>query len=616
MMSLSKGTFTFSGVLGVYAKGFMFDIGTAVFFVVLYALWLLALPKRLNNSLFNRIVTYAGFSLIIFIITFSFFAEFAFWQEFESRFNFIAVDYLVYTYEVINNINESYPLPILISGMLVFVLLIVWLFKKLHIFQHTFTSNTPFKIRLTYTLSIFATGLFYLFFVKNSWAETSRSRYENELSKTGIWSFFQAFKSNELDYDVFYKTIDNAKAFGIVRQTLDGSGVSFSKNPLSIRRQIASTDSLRKPNVIMITVESLSADFLVTFGNKDNITPVLDSLAANSVLFTDLYATGNRTVRGMEALSLSVPPTPGNSIVRREGNEGLFNVGTIFKKAGYSRTFFYGGDGYFDNMNQFFGSNGFDIVDHGKDQLLADKFPAPHHFIPKENIHFENAWGISDEDLYDAVVRDADQKAAAQQPFYDFVMTTSNHKPYTYPENKINIPSGSGRSGAVRYTDYAIGEFIKNIKNKPWYANTIIVIVADHCASSAGKNEIDISKYHIPAMIINLGQKRTIDKMCSQIDIYPTLFNMLGWNYESNLFGKNVLAENYSPRIIVGTYQKLAYMKGDSLTILGPQKTVENFIYDRKNNQQNPALFIYPAEEAISQYQIAYKLFKNGGMKE
>jgi phosphoglycerol transferase MdoB-like AlkP superfamily enzyme len=198
-------------------------------------------------------------------------------------------------------------------------------------------------------------------------------------------------------------------------------------------------------------------------------------------------------------------------------------------------------------------------------------------------------------------------------------MTTSNHRPYTYPAGKINIPSGTGREGAVKYTDYAIRQFFNKIKNKPWYKNTVVLLVADHCASSAGKDEIDISKYHIPCLIVNLPNKDkgNIDKMCSQIDLYPTLFNLLGWKYDSNLFGRNVLESDYVPRIILGTYQQLAYLRNDSLVILGPRQVAETFLYSMAGNQQVPKkLPTYIINEAIAQYQTAYYLFKNGGLKE
>ena len=608
-----------TAILRIYLHGIMFDFGVAIFLSALYSVYLLFLPQKWNNSKLNRIITFAGFFLIMLLVIFSFFAEFSFWQEFESRFNFIAVDYLIYTYEVINNINESYPLPLLIGGMLLIVIMITWVFVKKKIFKTSFTSNTSFSTRLLITVSVSFIAAFYIFFIKNEWAEKSTNRYQNELSKAGIYSFFAAYRNNEISYVQFYKLTGNTEAFNTLREDLTEDNASFTKLQPSIRRTIHNGPEKTKPNVIMITIESFSADFMKTFGNTQNLTPFIDSLAGNSVLFTNMYATGTRTIRGMEALSLSIPPTPGSSIVRRPGNNNLFTIGTVFKKAGYDRTFVYGGDGYFDNMNQYFGSNGFNIVDRGRNIMPGDDFKTTRSTIKDSQVHFENAWGICDEDLYDAVIKDADQKYADGKLFYDFVMTTSNHKPYTYPPAKINIPSGSGREGAVKYTDYAIQQLFKKIKDKPWYKNTIIILVADHCANSAGKNEIDISKYHIPGMIVNLPDSLNtkIEKMCSQIDLYPTLFKLMGWNYESNFFGKDVMAASYSPAIVLGTYQKLAFLRNDSLVILGPQQAVQTFIYNKSTNQQLPARFPgYIVKEAIALYQGAWYLYKSGGLKE
>ena len=608
-----------TAILLIYLQGFVFDLGVAIFLSALYSVYLLFLPQKWNNSRLNRIITFTGFFLIVFIVIFSFFAEFSFWQEFESRFNFIAVDYLIYTYEVINNINESYPLPLLIGAMLLIVSIITWLFVKKKIFKLSFTSNTSFLTRLLITSCFLCIATFYLFFIKNDWAEKSANRYQNELSKAGIYSFFAAYRNNEISYAHFYKLNSTNEAFYTLRQDLTEENISFTKLQPSIRRTINNGPVKTKPNVIMITIESFSADFMKNFGNTQNLTPFIDSLAGSSVLFTNLYATGTRTVRGMEALSLSIPPTPGSSIVRRPNNNNLFTIGTVFKKAGYERTFVYGGDGYFDNMNQYFGSNGFNIIDRGRNIIPGDDFKTTRSTINDSLVHFENAWGICDEDLYDAVIKDADEKYAGGKLFYDFVMTTSNHKPYTYPAAKINIPSGSGREGAVKYTDYAIQQLFKKIKDKPWYKNTVIILIADHCANSAGKNEIDISKYHIPCMIVNLpGVANTkIEKMCSQIDLYPTLFKLMGWDYESNFFGKDVMAASYRPAIVLGTYQKLVLLRNDSLVILGPQQSVQTFIYNKSTNQQLPANFPgYIVNEAIALYQGAWHLYKFGGLKE
>lgn len=619
VLAFHKADLGFLPVLRIYGIGLVFDTVVAFYFSTLYAVYLLVLPQRWNNSIVNKVLTYTGFFLVVLILMFSFFAEFAFWEEFESRFNFIAVDYLVYTFEVIQNINQSYPLPWLISGMVLLTLLVTFIFYKRRLFQQSFFSNTPFKQRLLFTGTILLGGLLGFLFVRNSWAESDRNRYQDELSKAGIFSFFAAFKNNELNYYDFYAKEPEASAFSTVRAHLQEPNTRFIENGYSIRRQINNAGVAQKPNVILVTIESFSADYMKHFGNIQGITPVLDALADSSILFTNMYATGTRTVRGMEALTLCVPPTPGNSIVRRNDNEGLFTVGTVFKKAGYARSFLYGGDGYFDNMNNFFGNNGFDIIDKGGRFTPGDHFNATRTIIPDKFIHFQNAWGICDEDLYDAVIRDADNRYSRQQPFFDFVMTTSNHRPYTYPDKKIDIPSGSGREGAVKYTDYAIGEFLKKMQSKPWFNNTVVIFVADHCASSAGKNEINVSKYHIPCIIYNLkgDALHTIAQQCSQIDLFATVFGLLHWQYESNWYGTDVLLPGFQPKAYIATYQKLGYLQHDSLIILSPHQQISANSLNMQTDEQHPVpVDTVLRDKAIATYQTAYYLYKHGGLKE
>lgn len=614
-----KAGVTFLAILTVYAKGFVFDSMVALFFSLGYSLYLLLLPQKWNNSLVNRFFTYACFYIVVLIVMFSFFAEFAFWDEFESRFNFIAVDYLIYTFEVINNINQSYPLPLLISSMILLTSLVFFIFYKKKIFKQSFQSDTPYKKRLLITTSLLIVTLACYFTISNSWADSGKNRYQNELAKAGIFSFFAAFKNNELNYYDFYAKEEESEAFAIAQKYLLDPSTRFVNGKQSLRRAITDTVMAVHPNVILVTIESFSADFMEHFGNNQHLTPVLDSLANHSVLFTNMFATGTRTVRGMEALSLCVPPTPGNSIVRRKDNAHLYTVGSIFRKAGYSTTFFYGGDGYFDNMNNFFGNNGFDITDNGERLLPNEQLTTTRITIPEQAIHFKNAWGICDEDLYDAVIRNADAQFCHQQPFFDFVMTTSNHRPFTYPAGKIDIPSGSGREGAVKYTDYAIGEFLKKIQSKPWFNNTVIIFVADHCASSAGKNEINVSKYHIPCLIYNLknNSSNIISQQCSQIDLFPTLLGLLHWQYETIWYGQDVLKPTYQPRAWVATYQKLGYLQHDSLAVLSPQQQIGVFKWEKQTDDLQSIRVDSPlVKKAIATYQTAYYLYKTGAMKE
>jgi phosphoglycerol transferase MdoB-like AlkP superfamily enzyme len=610
-------------LLETFGIGFLFDVATISFFTIPYLIYLLFFPKRFYGSLVDKIITYFGFSIGVLIIFFSFFGEFTFWDEFQRRYNFIAVDYLIYTYEVVKNINESYPLPILMSSMLVLVLTSIFIVYRLGYFNKTFKSETTFKPKLFAAIPWFVVVLIGVFFITNQQADFSENRYNNELAKSGIYSFFSAFRNNELPYDEFYKTIPKGEAFQTVKTSFLDSKSTF-ENPKenAIYRTILHTDSIHKsikPNVIFICIESLSGDFLSEFGNKSNITPILDSLANNSLFFQNLYATGTRTVRGMEAITLSIPPTPGRSIVKRKNNQGLFTIGEVFKQKGYERNFFYGGDGYFDNMNTFFGGNGFNIVDRGRGFLLDKSITTTRTNIEDDEVTFENAWGVCDMDIYNKVLKEADKAHETGKPFFDFVMTTSNHKPYTYPEDKIDIPSGTGRNGAVKYTDYAIGQFIKKAQQKPWFKNTVFVIMSDHCASSAGRWELDVKNYHIPALIFNLPnqQPEKTNKLASQIDVFPTLFSALHWNYESNLFGNDIMSiQPQEERAFIGNYRKLGYLKNNKILILDEQKNANFYSWNPSDN----SLTSIPTEEnfekkSISFYEVSDDLYRNEGLK-
>lgn len=616
---LSDLDLSIASLLKILATGFLFDGGVLSFLFVISTLYLLVIPQRWIGSLLDKIAIYFGFSLALLIFVFTFFAEITFWEEFKCRFNFVAVDYLIYTFEVIQNIHESYPLYILIPSMLLITGVIFYYFYKNNFFKETFTSKIPLKNRIIpFVISLFLM-LFYISFISNSNAEWSKNRYNNEISKAGIYSFFAELRNNKLDFKTHYVTISDEEAFKLVRTNLKADNERFINNDYSIKREISdSLDTNLKPNVVFILIESMSASFMTEFGNEDKITPFLDSIANQSLFFKNLYATGNRTVRGMEAVTLSIPPTPGQSIVKRPNNSNLYTISNVFKEKNYQCNFFYGGDGYFDNMNSFYGGNGFDIYDRGRGSILSDAIKTTRHNIEDNEVTFENAWGICDEDIYTKMIKVADEFHQKKKPFLNFIMTTSNHRPYTYPNNKIDIPSGTGRNGAVKYSDFAIQQMFAKAKNKPWFKNTIFVFVADHCASSAGKDEIDVKNYQIPAIIYgqNLIQPQKVTKLCSQIDIFPTLFGQLYWSYTSNFFGTNVLVNSYKERALMGTYLKLAYKTSNQVGVLSNQKKSANYKWNSISNH----LILTPngkneIQKTIAWYQTADYLYLNNKLK-
>ena len=467
---------------GVFTWGFIYDFIAASYCAIPLVLYLALVPERLFRHKLHQAFFAFFYFTVIYMLLFDAAAEWVFWDEFGVRFNFIAVDYLVYTKEVIGNIFESYPMPAIFGGLLLLTGVFFYVFYKTGWLRLWWQARkTPWKSRLTQAAGLIMLPIVFFAVVDEGMVPSFDNNYNRELARNGIYSLFAAFRNNELDYGTFYPTEDNEKDFQRLRTILKNDDASFlSEDAVDITRFVKHDGVPKRYNIVQITVESLSSKYLGVFGNSENLTPNIDILAKEGILFTNFHATGTRTVRGMEALTLSLPPTPGRSIVKRPHNEHLFSLGSVFKDRGYDTVFLYSGYGYFDNMNYFFSNNGYRVVDRSS--------------VPKEDVTFANIWGACDEDLFKWVLREADKAYADGNPFYHFVMTTSNHRPFTYPDERIDIPSHTGRRGGIKYTDYAIGEFMRKAREKPWFDNTIFVIVADHCASSAGKTDLPDQK--------------------------------------------------------------------------------------------------------------------------
>jgi phosphoglycerol transferase MdoB-like AlkP superfamily enzyme len=581
--------------------GVLFDVAAASYASLPLVVLLLLLPQRWLASRYHRWLSGAGFAVMIYVLLFGAVAEWFFWDEFSSRFNFIAVDYLIYTTEVIGNIRESYPLPQILAGLALLTGAAFALLWKTGWLKHWFSVSETW--RAGRKAAWFWLGLPLLLHLSLSSARVPEfgNSYNQELARNGLYSFFAAFWENSLDYDRFYPTLPTEEAFRRIKPMLrEQNTATTGPTQFDITHPIRHPGPEKKWNVIQITVESLSAEFLGCFGNTNHLTPYLDRIFAESLVFTNLYATGTRTVRGMEALTLSLPPTPGQSIVRRPHNENLFSVGALFQTRGYDTAFIYSGYGYFDNMNAFFAANGYRVIDRSS--------------VSEADITYATVWGACDEDLLNWTLREADTTFAAGKPFHHFVMTTSNHRPFGFPAGRIDLPTGH-REGAVKYTDYAIGKFLETARSKPWFTNTLFIVVGDHCASAAGKTALPIAGYYIPALIWNptLIPPQQVGTLCSQIDLLPTVFGLLAWSYDSRFYGKDILRMTPAEsRAFISTYQRLGYLRDGKLAVLEPVRRQRMFTFAAP--QATPVAA--PADpdfmrDAISEYQTASYLFSH-----
>ena len=603
-MSWQNLELTFLRFIGIFFIGLFYDFIVWSFFAIPVALYCWLMKDSWYQKKTSRILLFIMFFIITLILVINVGGEIIFWGEFNVRYNFIAVDYLVYTTEVLGNIWESYNVPFISAAVAIVTVFIVFSVRKKIIASGQ--SGMRFKKRTVFFFLFMLIPVMGYFMVNNRLKNSSTNNYVNELSGNGIYEFGSAFWNNELDYKKFYATRNDTANFRILRNMLQAPNVSFGSDPLSIERQIKSDSPERRWNVVLISVESYSGDYLKRFGNTENITPYLDSLIPHGLWFDQFYASGTRTVRGLEALSLAIPPTPGQSIVRRPENDDMFTMGSVLKAKGYDVNYIYGGNSFFDNMGDFFGNSSYQVLDK------AD--------IPDSMIHLTTAWGADDEASFNYTLQQCDKSFSAGKPFFNHMMTVSNHRPYVYPEGRIDIsPSHQSIQGAVKYTDFAINKFLKDAQKKPWFNNTLFVIVSDHCAKSAGKTDLPVNRYHIPCIIYapELVKPTVENRLVSQIDLAPTILGLMNLNYTSRFLGYDIY--NMTPgneRAFISTYQDMGYIRGGEMVILAPRQKVQMV---RPDFITGGNTLIKPSDslinEAIAWYQGASFLYGTGRYK-
>lgn len=573
----------------------------------------LALPCGLILALLRqRFLSRRGGALVVGILSFvtiavfifTALAEVLFWEEFESRFNLIAVDYLIYPTEVAGNIRESYPVVPLLSAVFALAAVVWWpVFAAIK--RRMASVEVPsVRARLRGAFLYLGALCIVAYSLNAETLQASTNRAVNELGKNGSATFFRAFLTQGIDYNQFYRTMPKEEAYALLRRYYEGLGETFSSSdPTSlVRSHLAEPNGLGKLNVVVLVQESLGAQYVGAYGDQRGLTPFLNSLAQESMMFSNAYATGTRTVRGLEAMSASFPPIPSESIVKRPGSDHISTLGSVMRSHGYQTSFLYGGYGAFDSMNEYFGGNGFAVSDR----------------LDIKNPNFGNIWGVSDEDLYKHAVDYFDQLASSsQQPFLSFVLSTSNHKPFTFPPGIPGVAEkGGGREAGVRYADYAIGKFFELAKTRPWFSNTIVVVIADHDSRVYGRAYVPVDRYRIPAFIYAPGKiaPQVVSKAFSSMDLGPTILGLLGLPYDAPFYGVDVLKPTVpaDKPVMFSHNHNIAIFSSGNLTVLGLQKEVRSFRYENGKTTDAP-LDAGAANLLTATLQTAYEKFTTHG---
>lgn len=512
---------------GVMWVGFRFDLMVGLYFVLWQTVHITIVPESRRLGRLNRIGIefewiFAGLMLPLLCVV-----EWLFFDEFQSRLNYIAFEYLVYPTEVCCNIWQSY-------AVVPFVGCVITVGSTLYFYSRQPLLNLIASPMVVWKRVGVLTGV--LAAIAGLWATTgmdsrkvSGDRVAIECAGNGLYSFVYYAITCRFDYDQNYITIDKAEAVERVRAQVVGPDDQLFENSTNPVDRIVSTGAPRRDwNVVLILEESLGSDFVGALGDDRGLTPELDKLCEAGLLFDNWYATGNRTARALEAVMTSMPPIPTESILKRDHSDRVYTLARVLEKRGYERLFMTGGQGLFDGVRSFMTANGFN------------------HFVEQSDFVdpvFANAWGVSDEDLFRRGLKELDRLHATGNPFFATLLTVSNHRPYTYPEGRIP-ETAQTRENAVKYADWALGYFFREAKAHDFYDNTLFVVMGDHGARVYGSQMFPLKSYRVPVVMFRPDEKghgsRCSTLGCS-LDIAPMIMARLGGKYRSVFFGQDVL---------------------------------------------------------------------------
>ena len=576
--------------------GYLATIG--VFILILHVV---ARPK---TELFQRIFTLYG-SCVVTVVVIVEASTPAFINQYDVRPNRLYIEYLDYPQEVFSMLVHGHLFAML-STLLLASLTSVYSYRLL---CRAFTQ--PPSLKKASNLPILMAALIICLFAARGTLNHrplnpalvyfSQDSLVNSLVLNSTYSVAFALKNmgNEKSASNLYGTmlrqqiIDTVKKASYRKQFVAGNIPTLAHNKPFV--------SGVKKNLVIILEESLGARFVGELGGLD-ITPELDKLYQQGWGFDNLYATGTRSVRGIEAITTGFTPSPSRSVVKlSKSQHNFFSLADVLSQEGYKTQFIYGGESHFDNMKSFFLGNGFnDIVDIN-------------HI---DNPQFISSWGVSDEDLFNQADKELTKLSNSTEPFFSLVFTSSNHDPFDIPQGKVSLPKGHNpenykRDLAIKYADYALGKFINKAKTQSYWENTVFLVVADHDVRVFGSEPVPLKSFHIPAVVLNSDMKSKRDpRLVSQIDLPVTLMSLLGIDQATPMLGFDLTKSYPVERAMMQYYDNFAYLENDRAVILMPNQQTSYWRYNKqtKIQEKNEQLNV---DQTLAEKALAHVLFSN-----
>ena len=588
----------------LFLIGLRFDIILMSYIAFLPAVLISLLP----DSILKHFKKFFNFYFIFFLFLFLLMelSTLDFINQYDTRPNRLFLDYLIYPKEVVGTLLKSY-LPSLIITTILLGIALFFAFK--HGKKIFYPIESAYKTKLI----LFPVVAFFLFFgargsltskrpINASNAIFCSDQMTNSLGLNSLYTVAFAAYSMKNEGDVKkYGKMDELEAYTRVKKYMDVSQFIPGEVPfLHLQKPDAPQP---KYNVVIFLQESLGAEYVGCL-NGLPLTPELDKLSKEGLLFTNLYCTGTRSVRGIEQVTAGFLPNPSESIVKLGGSQqGFFTLADAFGRQNYDTSFIYGGMANFDNMASFFNGNGFkNIIDETDFDKDGKKYA------------MKGTWGYCDEDL--AVKANEYYKNLGNKPFFSLMFSTSNHEPFEFPDGRIQLyeqPKNTVHN-AMKYADFSIGKFFELAKKEAYFKNTIFVVIADHNTRTYGKNLVPVNKFHIPALIIapNVEKGITYDNLASQMDIPSTVLALSGITTKTPMPGRNLLKlpKETKGRTIMLFHETYAFRVEDDIVILNPNATPLQFKVKSDTELIPAALNEELAKDALAHIVASSNLYK------
>jgi phosphoglycerol transferase MdoB-like AlkP superfamily enzyme len=503
----------------------------------------------------------------------------SFMQQFDSRPNILFIEYLGHPKEVLATLWAAYKLPLVIAFVLLPAIALVLTREFRSVAQRVQATGVLPALLLFPLLLIVCTGFIRSTLdhrpVNPSTVALSTDPLVNDLALNSTYTLLYAIYEtrHEGQGGFRYADIPESHVIQSVRDEMQVAPEDFTSEVLpTLHTHQGTATSGRQKNLVIVIEESLGAEFVGALGGLP-LTPNLDALSREGIWLTNLYATGTRSVRGLEAIVSGYTPTPARSVVKLpKSQRGFFTLAELLGSEGYETSFIYGGEAQFDNMRRFFVNNGFGHVIDEKDYI---------------DPVFVGSWGVSDEDLF-ARANDEFERAG-EVPFFSVVFTSSNHSPYQFPDGRIELfdPDKNTVNNAVRYADHALGEFFRKAKQSSYWDDTVFLVVADHNSRVYGDQVIPVDRFQVPGLILGGSiEAGSIDTVASQIDLGPTLLSLIDYHGEHPMIGRDLIASAHTGkpgRAIMQFNTTQAYMEGDQVIVMQRDQPPKQFRYvDRR----------------------------------